>query len=348
LVAYDGMPGGLEFDAVTPGGVASSVLGSAEGYLIVDDVESPPHDVDVRPREGFLQRIRVQSFLGVALRVGAGFGTEGSGDKETVGVLYIDFLHPHKFQKEEIQVAQMFANYAATAIAAARVHERKLEIERVAAINAFGARFAHRVGNLLGTVPLNFNAIQRLLKDSSNPHLKAHLDLLREDVAKVERILEAGKNLRRFGSIHKEPVMINEIIREVFGQQKLPPTINVALELDEKVGTVAANKPVLMDILSDMIDNALYAMPNGGRLTLGTKLYRENNMVEIRVSDTGWGIPPDVLQSLQKPLPFFSTKENNLGLGVWLDYQAVQQMGGKLHIESQVNIGTSFSIQLPL
>ncbi|MDZ7360445.1 MAG: GAF domain-containing protein [candidate division KSB1 bacterium] len=349
LVAYDGIPGGLEFDdVVTPGGVATSVLGSAEGYLIVDDVESPPHDVDVRPHEGFLQQIRVQSFLGVALRVGTGFGTEGSSDKETVGVLYIDFLHPHKFQKEEIQVAQMFANYAATAIAAARVHERKLEIERVAAINAFGARFAHRVGNLLGTVPVNFNAIQRLLKDSSNPHLKAHLDLLREDVAKIERILEAGKNLRKFGSIHKEAVVMNDILREVLGQQKLPDHVNASLDLDQEVGTLTANKSVLMDILSDMIDNALYAMPNGGHLTLGTKLHRENNMVEIRVSDTGWGIPSDVLQSLQKPLPFFSTKENNLGLGVWLDYQAVQQMGGKLHIESEVNFGTSFIIQLPL
>jgi GAF domain-containing protein len=348
LVAYDGMPDGLEFDAVTPGGVASSVLGSAEGYLIVDDVESPPHDVDVRPHEGFLQQIRVQSFLGVALRVSTGFGAEGSSDKEMVGVLYIDFLHPHKFQKEEIQVAQMFANYAATAIAAARVHERKLEIERVAAINAFGARFAHRVGNLLGTVPLNFNAIQRLLRDSTNPHLKAHLDLLREDVAKIERILEAGKNLRKFGSIHKEAVMINDILREVLGQQKLPDHVKASLELDVEVSSLPANKSVLIDILSDMIDNALYAMPNGGNLTLGTKLHRENNMVEIRVSDTGWGIPADVLQNLQKPLPFFSTKENNLGLGVWLDYQAVQQMGGKLHIESQVNSGTSFIIQLPL
>jgi GAF domain-containing protein len=347
LVAYDGIPGGLEFDdAVTPGGVATSVLGSAEGYLIVDDVESPPHDVDVRPHEGFLQQIRVQSFLGVALRVGTGFGAEGSSDKETVGVLYIDFLHPHKFQKEEIQVAQMFANYAATAIAAARVHERKLEIERVAAINAFGARFAHRVGNLLGTVPVNFNAIQRLLKNSSNPHLKAHLDLLREDVAKIERILEAGKNLRRFGSINKEQVMINEIIREVIGQQKLPPTINVTLKLDEKVGTVAANKPVLMDIFSDMIDNALFAMPSGGRLTMETELHRDSNMVEIRVSDTGCGIPPEILPRLREP--FFTTKEANLGLGVWLCHQAVQEMGGKLIIHSDVDRGTSFTIQLPI
>ena len=349
LVGYDGLPSGLEFDdTVTPEGVAASVLGSTEGYLIVDDVERPPLNVDVRPNEGFLRQIRVCSFLGVALRVGAGFVAEGSGEKETVGVLYIDFLHPHQFTKEEVEVAQMFANYAATAIAAARIHERKLEIEKVAAINTFGARFAHRVGNLLGTVPVNFEAIRRLLKESTDPHLQAHLDLLHGDVRMVEGILEAGKNLHKFSSIHQELVMINDILREVLRQQKLPEHIHAALELDPEVGTLPANKSVLMDILSDMIDNALYAMPKGGRLTLGTRWLRENNIVEIRVSDTGEGISPDILQSLQKPLPFFSTKENNLGLGVWLAHQAVQQMGGKLIIASQINIGTSFIIQLPL
>jgi len=348
LVGYDGVQRELPFDAVQPGGVAISVSKSPAGYIMVEDIHHPPAHVNIRVNEGILGQIKIQSFLGVALRVGAGFVAEGSDDKEMVGVLYIDFHQPRKFKKEEIEVAQMFANYAATAIAAARIHERRLEIERVAAINAFGARFAHRVGNLLGTVPLNFNAIQRLLNEANYPALKAHLDLLGEDIRKVERILEAGKILRRYGSIHREPVMINALMQEVLEQQKLPENINVAFELDQEVGTIAANKLVIMDILSDMIDNALYAMPTGGRLVLETKKHRENNTVEIRVSDTGWGIPPDILQSLQKPLPFFSTKKNNLGLGVWLDYQAVQQMGGRLNIESQVNVGTTFSIHLPL
>ncbi len=347
LVAYDGIPSGLEFDtAIKPGGVASSVLGSVDGYLIVDDVEKPPGHIDLRANQGYLGKIRVRSFLGVALRVGAGLVTEGSGDKETVGVLYIDFLHPHKFTREEVQVAQMFANYAATAIAAARVHERKLEIEKVAAINAFGARFAHRVGNLLGTVPLNFNAVQRLLKESDDLHLQAHLELLREDIAKVERILVAGKNLRRFGSIQKEPLMINDLLREILAQQKLPANVDARLELDPQVEKLPANKSVLMDIFSDMIDNAMYAMPTGGCLTMGTKLHRESNVVEIRVSDTGCGISPEVLQRLREP--FFTTKEANLGLGVWLCHQAVQEMGGKLKISSEVDRGTSFIIQLPI
>ena len=348
LVSYDGIPRGLTFDAAQPGGVASSVLRNANGYIIVEDVQNPPDHVNIRVNEGIFGQIKVQSFLGVALRVGAELVAEGSGDKETVGVLYIDFLRPHKFKKEEIEVAQMFANYAATAIAAARVHERKLEIEKVAAINAFGARFAHRVGNLLGTVPLNFTAIQKLLKASNDPHLKAHLDLLREDVAKVERILEAGKNLRRFGSIQQEAVRLNDLMKEVFEQQKLPANIDARLELDPQVETLAASQSVLMDIFSDMIDNALSVMPTGGRLTMSTRLLHESNIVEIRLSDTGSGIAPEVLKRLREREPFFSTKEANMGLGVWLCHLAVQQMGGKLMIESQVNAGTSFIIHLPI
>lgn len=348
LVGYDGIQRDLPLDAVRPGGVATSVLQSATGYISVEDINHPPAHVNMRVQEGILGQIKIRSFLGVALRVGAGLAAEGSDDKEMVGVLYIDFNQPRKFKKEEIEVAQMFANYAATAIAAARIHERRLEIERVAAINAFGARFAHRVGNLLGTVPLNFNAIQRLLKESNYSALKAHLDLLGEDIRKVERILDAGKILRRYGSIHREAVMINTLMHEILEQQKLPAHIEVVFDLDREVGAIVANKLVVTDILSDMIDNAVYAMPTGGQLTLGTKKHPENHTVEIWVRDTGCGIPPDILQTLQKPLPFFSTKKNNLGLGVWLDYQAVQQMGGRLNIQSHVNVGTTFSIHLPL
>ena len=348
LVGYDGVQHELPFDAVQPGGVATSVLKSSAGYIIVEDINQPPARVNIRVNEGILGQINVQSFLGMALRVGAEVVAEGSDDKETVGVLYIDFLQPHKFKKEEIEVAQMFANYAATAIAAARIHERRLEYERVTAINAFGARFAHRVGNLLGTVPLNFNAIQRLLNGADSAPLQAHLKLLSEDVRKVERILDAGKSLRRHGAINKEPVMINQLIRELAEQHKMPENIVVRLELDQEAGNIAANKLVLVDILSDMIDNAIYAMPGGGQLILGTQKHHDNNTIEIHVRDTGCGIQPDILQTLQKPLPFFSTKKDNLGLGVWLDYQAVQQMGGRLNIESQVEVGTTFSIQLPL
>jgi len=350
LVEYDGIASGLQIqeETPTPEGVAAAVLNSSEGYITVEDVEVPPANIDLRAHEGFMGQIRVCSFLGVLLRISAGSVAAGSHEKETVGVLYIDFLKPHKFEKDEIQVAQMFANFAAAAIAAARMQERKLElekVEKVSAINSFGTRFAHRVGNLLGTVPVNFDAVQRLLKNSNDQHLKAHLDLLHDDVKKVQRILEAGKNLRRFGSIQKEPVMINEIMCEVLGLQALPPNVTATLELDPKVELLLANKPVLMDILSDMIDNAFYAMENGGHLTLATRLHREINVVEFRVSDTGCGIPPEVLQRLREP--FFTTKEANLGLGVWLCHQAVQEMGGQLRIASQVGQGTSFIIQLP-
>jgi signal transduction histidine kinase len=290
--------------------------------------------------------IRVRSFLGVALEIGAGFVSESSGDKEKVGVLYIDFLLPHHFKKEEIQIAQMFANFAATAIAAARVYEHKLEIEKLAAVNTFGARFAHRVGNLLGTVPVNFAALERLLNSADGTTLKGHLDLLRDDVQKIQRILEAGRHLRRFGSRDHEPVIINEILREVLAQESIPSNVALSMELDVGVPPLQANKLALNEIFSDMIENALDAMPQGGRLKISTKLRAELHSIEIQISDTGVGIAPEVLQRLREP--FFTTKEANLGLGVWLCHQTVEQMGGKLIIESPVNCGTTFTIQLPI
>ena len=347
LAQHDGLPSDLKFgDEVTPDGVAISVLSSADGVLIIDDVEKPPMELDVRPNQGFLGQIRVRSFLGVALRVGAKFDAEGREDRETVGVLYVDFLSPHNFKKQEIVLAQMFANYAATAIAASRAHHRKIEAEKLNAVNAFGARFAHRVGNLLGTVPVNFKAIDSLLNGSANTTLQSHLNILRNDVQKIQRLLLAGRNLKKFESSVKELLMLNDLLRTVAGQRSMPENVAMTLELDNRVPAISASRSVLIDIISDMIDNALYAMEKkGGRLLLATRLIDASNTVEIRVSDTGIGIPQNVLSRLREP--FFTTKEANLGLGVWLCNQAVQQMGGELIIESEVDTGTSFVIQLP-
>jgi GAF domain-containing protein len=349
LAQHDGLPSDLKFDdQVTPDGVAISVLGSADGVLVVDDVAKPPMKLDIRPNQGFLGQIRVRSFLGVALRVGAGFSAGGKGDKETVGVLYIDFLSPHDFKKQEIDLAQMFGNYAATAIAASRAQQRKVEAEKLNAINVFGARFAHRVGNLLGTVPVNFKAVESKLNGVMDDTLKQHIDLLRDDVQKIQRLLNAARNLRRFEANARESVKINDLLEEMVKQRSQTASVEYSIELDHDVPSVAANQSVLTDILSDMIDNALYAMSeNGGRLTLATRFLPSAGMVEIRVSDTGCGIPPEVLARLRKREPFFSTKEANLGLGVWLCHQVMEQMGGKLLIESRVNAGTSFIIHLP-
>jgi len=348
LVEYEGMAGGLDFDyAPSTSGVTAAVLESPEGYLVVDDVELPPENVNLRPSEGFMGQIKVRSFLGVLLRVGSGSVSEKSGDTETVGVLYVDFLRQHTFKKEEVQIAQMFANYAATAIAVARAHERKLEVERLGAINSFGARFAHRVGNLLGTVPINFAAIQKMLQHLQDPALQSHLELLEEDVDKVQRILDMGRNLRRFDTNKKETVDLNEILREVLAEQSLPANVSASLNLDEATLPLQGNKALFKDIFDDMVENALDAMPNGGRLEISTRLNREQSLVVVRVTDTGHGIPQRVLERLRHE-PFTTTKEANMGLGVWLCHQAMQQMGGKLEIESQVNAGTSFIIELPV
>jgi len=345
LAEHDGLPSDLAFDdQVTPDGVAISVLSSAEGVLIVDDVEKPPMKLDVRANQGFLGQIRVQSFLGVALRVGAGVSADGKGDKETVGVLYIDFLSPHNFKEQEIDLAQIFANYAATAIAASRAQQRKVEEEKLNAISLFGARFAHRVGNLLGTVPVNFRAVESKLNGADDEALREHLNLLREDVQKIQRLLLASRNLKKFETSVKEAVMINDLLREIAEQHILPTNVSMEIKLDDNVPPIIASRSVLADILSDMIDNSLYAMEkSGGRLTLCTKLH--DGMIELRVADEGCGIAPEILKRLREP--FTTTKEANLGLGVWLCDQAVQQMGGSLIIESEANVGTSFTIHLP-
>lgn len=168
---------------------------------------------------------------------------------------------------------------------------------------------------MLGTVPVNFEAIERLLRRVQLPDLRAHLELLRDEVQKVQRILEAGRHLRRFGSSHQENFDLTALLRELTAAQILPTNIQLNLELEEKMPALFLNRAVLVDIFCHMIENTLYAMSEtGGTLTISARHLPQLRIVEVCVRDTGCGIASHVLERLGEP--FFTTQAADLGLGV--------------------------------
>ncbi len=90
--------------------------------------------------------------------------------------------------------------------------------------------------------------------------------------------------------------------------------------------------------------NAIQAMPDGGTLTIGT--LKDGQKILIRVSDTGKGIPPEIMKDIFTPM--FSTKEEGLGLGLSIAQRIVEAHGGKIMCRSETNKGTVFEIMIPL
>jgi two-component system NtrC family sensor kinase len=111
------------------------------------------------------------------------------------------------------------------------------------------------------------------------------------------------------------------------------------------VPPVRADFGQIRQALINLIINACDAMPQGGRLTVETAADEAAGVVEVRIGDTGCGIPADVLPRVLDP--FFTTKDKGTGLGLSVVYGIVERHGGSLDIASQVGMGTTVTIRLP-
>ncbi len=107
---------------------------------------------------------------------------------------------------------------------------------------------------------------------------------------------------------------------------------------------VHVDRALLKQALLNLILNAIEATPRGGRLTVG--LERRGDRAEIRVSDTGKGIPPEHRSRIFQL--FFTTRPGGSGIGLASAYRAVQLHDGDIDFESEVGQGTTFRIELPL
>ena len=122
--------------------------------------------------------------------------------------------------------------------------------------------------------------------------------------------------------------------------------VQIAVRPGGSVPPVRGNQGALRPALDNLVLNAIEAMPNGGDLILETALHDDGRQVEIRVTDSGTGLPPALHRGA--PRLFYSTKARGTGLGLVLTRRIVQGFGGSLRLDSGPGRGTSAVIVLPV
>src|SRR5205085_6137763 len=159
----------------------------------------------------------------------------------------------------------------------------------------------------------------------------------------------------RFSEFSKMPqpqlqaVQVNEILRgvaQLFQAQLQAPgraAIACNLELDERLEPIAADPELLHRALSNLVLNAMDAMPQGGALTIRTK--QENDRAYLEVSDTGTGLTPEECARLFTP--YYTSKQHGTGLGLAIVQSVVSDHGGRISVRSEPGRGTTFRIELP-
>jgi len=144
-------------------------------------------------------------------------------------------------------------------------------------------------------------------------------------------------------------VQVNEIVEDsarLFHSQLTAPgrpRIECRLELAPALEPIAADPELLHRTCSNLILNAIDAMPQGGTLTLRTS--QQGDRTYVAVSDTGRGLTPEERDRLFTP--YFTTKPQGTGLGLAIVQSLVSDHGGRITVQSQPGEGTTFSIELP-
>ncbi|OGP90382.1 MAG: hypothetical protein A2031_05650 [Deltaproteobacteria bacterium RBG_19FT_COMBO_43_11] len=232
-----------------------------------------------------------------------------------------------------------------------KVMEDSLEkSKRLALIGEMAAGLAHEMRNPLASITGSIE----LLEQGVN---------LEETDKRLMRIILRGKNqldsfvrdfllLARPIPMSREIVDLNEVMEEVFESMKLSKdwsdTIKIKKVFSAKAKTFA-NRVQVRQIMNNLILNAIQAMPEGGVLSVETALVKfedRSEYAEIKITDTGVGIDDEKFKKIFEP--FFTDKEKGTGLGLTIVGRIVEGYGGKIKIESIVNIGTTCTVWLPV
>ncbi|MGH9708051.1 MAG: ATP-binding protein, partial [Candidatus Acidiferrales bacterium] len=231
--------------------------------------------------------------------------------------------------------------------------ERLIQAERVAAWREVARRLAHELKNPLFPLQTTVENMQRAKE--KNPELFD--EVFRESTRILLTEIENLKTITgRFSDFAKMPqpelatVQINDTVRDVvklfegqFSAVGRPP-ITPELHLEESLPVIQADAALLHRAVENLVLNAMDAMPAGGVLMLRTS--RKDATVHLEVSDTGAGLTPEETERVFTP--YYTTKQHGTGLGLAIVQSVVSDHGGRISVESESGVGTSFHIELPL
>ncbi len=223
--------------------------------------------------------------------------------------------------------------------------------EKLAAVGEITAGIAHEINNPIAVIQGNLDVIREALGADAD-RMKVEFGLIYEQVHSinilVNKLLQFARPEEYVGVIdqHVPDDVINDSIPLV---QHLLNKVDIALDLALTADRpVAMNRTELQQVLINLMVNAIHAMPDGGCLRLGTSNGEVGGIegVEIEVSDTGSGIPPEVIDNIFDP--FFTTKQSEgTGLGLSISQKLVTRSGGRIRVASIPGQGTSFFVWVP-
>jgi len=280
---------------------------------------------------------------------------------QALGVLNVYKGAPHIFSNEEVRILAALAELSGIAIEKARLYERIVDAEeqlrqneRLSALGLLAAEVAHEIRNPLTVMKMLFHSLD--LKFTPGDPRGQDTKIMGEKMDHLNRVVEQILDFARSTEPRLAPVNVNQLLDDLslLTRHKLrQQRVEVIRELDPQLPAIQGDATQLEQAFLNLTLNAVEAMPEGGRLTITTRVarlprsHKDPTHVVVEFADTGTGMDKEQRQKAFSSL-LETTKAKGTGLGLAIVARVVETHRGEVKVDSKVGKGTTFTITLPL
>ena len=218
--------------------------------------------------------------------------------------------------------------------------------DRLSAISRISSGVAHEVKNPLNAILLHVE-VARAKLSRGDTDVAEQMEIISREILRLDRVVRTFLDFTRPVELQLDNVPIEDLVREIVDlarPQTAAANIQVMARQEAEGVEVRVDRDLLKQAVLNVVVNAMQAMPEGGELRIEASA--SGDTAELRISDTGTGIPPELRDKIFRL--YFSTKKEGSGIGLAMTFRIVQLHDGTIDFTSEPGKGTTFLIRLPI
>jgi two-component system, NtrC family, sensor histidine kinase HydH len=219
--------------------------------------------------------------------------------------------------------------------------------ERLAAVGELAAGVAHEIRNPLTSIKLLIQTEAR--RQSARPMDSKELQIIQEEIARMERTIQGLLDFARPPALRHGRLDLRDIVErtiELVEGRAHQQNVSIIEELPKHPLWIDGDPEQLHQVFVNLLLNGIDSMPQGGTLHVAVEEPSEDDICRLSISDSGGGIPQDILERLFEP--FVTSKDRGTGLGLAVSRRIVQEHRGALKVANRSEKGAVFTVELPL